>query len=219
MARIVDTVNMPYHHGNLRPALVDAAEGLARAGGPEEVGLRAVARAAGVSHNAAYRHFADHDELLREVGKRCMSHLAERMEQAVAALPPVADPVEAAWRRLEVIGRAYVEFGVAEPGWFRTAFGVPPSVEGLEPDAGKGGRGLSPFELLSEALDGLVEVGAMSAGQRAGAEFPAWAAVHGFTELLLDGPLRTLAANEREPALAKVLSVVTAGLGGHAPTR
>jgi AcrR family transcriptional regulator len=56
-----------YHHGNLRPALVETAVELARATGPEGVVLREVARQTGVSHNAAYRHFADRDELLAEL--------------------------------------------------------------------------------------------------------------------------------------------------------
>ena len=60
----------PYHHGNLRETLVAAGVELARTGGPDAVVLRAVSRQAGVSHNAAYRHFADHDELLAAVAAR-----------------------------------------------------------------------------------------------------------------------------------------------------
>ena len=212
MARLVDTVNMPYHHGNLRPVLLDAAEELARAGGPDEVGLRAVTRVAQVSHNAAYRHFADRDELLRAVCERCMSRLAARMEESIAAVPLGTDPVVAAWLRLEATGRAYVEFALSEPGWFRTAFGVPHSVDGLGPGAGKGPGGLSPFELLGQALDGLVEAGVMSPSERERSEYPAWSAVHGFSTLVLDGPLRDLPEAERRAALDRLLTVVTAGL-------
>ena len=50
-----------YHHGNLRQALVDAGVELARTGGPNAVLLRAAARQVGVSHNAAYRHFANQE--------------------------------------------------------------------------------------------------------------------------------------------------------------
>ena len=205
---------MPYHHGNLREALIDTAEEMARAGGPDEVGLRAVARAAGVSHNAAYRHFADRDELLRAVCERCMSRLAGLMEERMANVRRSRDPVEAAWRRLEETGRAYVEFAVTEPGWFRTAFGVPRSVEKLDPDSGKGPRGLSPFELLGDALDRLVEVGAIPPAARPHAEYPAWAAVHGLSALLVDGPLRDVPEAERQRAQDKVLEVISAGLRG-----
>ena len=69
---IADSAAAPYHHGNLRETLVDAGMELARTGGPNAVVLRAVSRQADVSHNAAYRHFADHEDLLAAVSARCM---------------------------------------------------------------------------------------------------------------------------------------------------
>jgi AcrR family transcriptional regulator len=87
-----DASPRPYHHGRLREALVDAGVTLAREQGPEAVILRAAARAAGASHNAAYRHFADRDELLRAVCERCMSRLATLMEQRVAAAAAAPAP-------------------------------------------------------------------------------------------------------------------------------
>ena len=73
-----------YHHGNLRPALVEAAVALAQARGPEGVVLREVARQTGVSHNAAYRHFADREELLAEVADAAMRQLAGAMTSELA---------------------------------------------------------------------------------------------------------------------------------------
>jgi AcrR family transcriptional regulator len=64
-----------YHHRYLRGALVDAGVELARTGGPNAVLLRAVSRQAGVSHNAAYRHFANQQDLLAAVAERCMTQL------------------------------------------------------------------------------------------------------------------------------------------------
>jgi AcrR family transcriptional regulator len=208
MAPHVDTVNMnrPYHHGNLRATLVDAALELARTGGPDAVALRAASRQAGVSHNAAYRHFADHDELLAAVGERCMAELAGLMEERTRAVR-VQDPVRRARARLEAIGRAYIEFAVTEPGWFRTAFsGVPHGPAGDQPGEG------NPFTLLSARLDELVEVGALPAERRPGAEQAAWSMVHGLSSLLLDGPLRGLSAADREAATRTVLAVVQRGL-------
>ena len=218
MAPEVDTVNMqatttsrPYHHGRLRDALVDAGLDLARTDGPDAVVLRAVTRAAGVSHNAAYRHFADRDALLRAVCERCMSRLAQLMDQR---MEPVSDddPVAAAWARLDAIGRAYVEFATTEPGWFRTAFAVPPAAPTLAPDEGTSEGGLGPYELLSAQLDELVGVGAISPQRRPGLEYAAWSAVHGLSTLLNDGPIRELPSAEREHALAVVLDVVHRGL-------
>src|SRR3712207_9522742 len=92
--RDVDTVNMVegpgvarrYHHGNLRAALIDTAVAQARAGGPDAVVLRDAARRTGVSHNAAYRHFADRDDLLAEVSARGMAELEQRMRDRLADL-------------------------------------------------------------------------------------------------------------------------------------
>jgi AcrR family transcriptional regulator len=212
MHGIVDTVNMPYHHGQLREALIEAALELARSEGPDAIVLRAASRVANVSHNAAYRHFADRAGLLRAVCERCMSKLAVLMEDRVAELGDIPDPVDAARARLVATGRAYVEFALSEPGWFRTAFAVPHNLVHLEPGEGVGRSGRNPYELLTAELDHLVEVGALAPGRRPGAEYPAWSAVHGLSTLLIDGPLRDLPDAERRHALEKVLAVVIEGL-------
>jgi AcrR family transcriptional regulator len=185
---------------------------LAREGGPEAVVLRAACRAAGVSHNAAYRHFADRDELLRAVCERCMRELALLMERRMAALTHDSDPVVTAWLRLDALGRAYVEFATTEPGWFRTAYAVPHTLTTFAPGEGVGDSGLGPYGLLGARLDDLVEVGAIPPERRPGAEYAAWAAVHGLSSLLNDGPLRDLPAAERDNALDAVLTRVSRGL-------
>jgi AcrR family transcriptional regulator len=202
----------PYHHGRLREALVDAGVALARRQGPEAVVLRAAARDADASHNAAYRHFADRDELLRAVCERCMSKLATLMEQRIGAVPTDSDSIASAWARLGALGRAYVEFATTEPGWFRTAFAVPRSTHTFAPGEGVGASGLGPYDLLAARLDELVDVGAMASERRPGAEYGAWSAVHGLATLVNDGPLRDLPAAERERALRTVLEVISHGL-------
>ncbi|MFN8074429.1 MAG: TetR/AcrR family transcriptional regulator [Kineosporiaceae bacterium] len=222
----------PYHHGNLRTALVTAGLELAREGGPDAVVLRAVSRLAGVSHSAGYRHFADQGELLREVARRCMAELAELMRVRADAVP-AGDPVWRAWARLDAIGRAYVEFAITEPGWFRTTFAVQPEHPldgGTEPLLHEGGPRpadppdashelsgppeslAAPFATLSARLDDLVAVGALPASRRAGAEFAAWSVVHGLATLLVDGPLRGAPPAMVEHALGSALGVVARGL-------
>ena len=114
----------PYHHGNLRPVLVDTAVELARTTGPDGVVLREVARRAGVSHNAAYRHFDDRAALLAEVADRAMADLEQAMRTRVDAVA-IDDPVARAVERLGETGRAYVEFAIREPGLFEVAFTAP----------------------------------------------------------------------------------------------
>src|SRR3954453_22213761 len=113
-----------YHHGNLRPALVEAAAELARVSGPDGVVLREVARQTGVSHNAAYRHFADREELLTAVGEVGMQQLAGAMT-AELATGEENEPVARAVARMRATGRAYVHFALAQPGLFEVAFAAP----------------------------------------------------------------------------------------------
>ena len=116
-------------------------------------------------------------------------------------------PVRRARARLEAIGRAYIEFGRTEPGWFRTAFSSarPHSGDLRRRPASHAERAdaeqtTSPYLILGARLDELVDVGTLTPQRRRGAEFPAWSAVHGLSSLLLDGPLRDLPEPQVEHA-------------------
>jgi AcrR family transcriptional regulator len=210
-AREVDTVNMlegpgaarRYHHGNLRAALIDTAVDQARAGGADAVVLRDAARRTGVSHNAAYRHFADRDALLAEVSERGMAELEQRMRDRLAELPD-DDRGKRATARLRAVGREYVHFALAEPGLFATAFAC------ARPEDGAPGQG--PYGVLSTVLDELVTTGVLPAERRPGADVTCWAAVHGFAVLCLQGPLRDLSEREREAQLDGLLERLSRGL-------
>ncbi len=207
--RSVSTRTQPYHHGNLRPVLVDTAVELARSTGPDGVVLREVARRAGVSHNAAYRHFEDRAALLAEVADRAMVQLEEAMRARADAVT-TDDPVERAVERLGETGRAYVAFAIAEPGLFAVAFTSPESVaEHEEPDTSTG-----PYAFLNTVLDDLVAVGALPPEHREGADAACWAMVHGFAELHVHGPLREVPAEARDQMLEAVLAVIQRGLIG-----
>jgi AcrR family transcriptional regulator len=210
----VNRPTTPYHHRNLRVALIDAGLELARAKGPEGVVLREVARQVGVSNNAAYRHFADRGELLREIAGRGMALLSEAMHAHTATVPDDVDDVSRARWRLQEIGRAYVEFALAEPGLFAAAFSSfaasKPPIREVSPAEREL---LAPFEMLSAALDDLVAVGYLDAERRPGAEISCWAAVHGFAVLHNEGPLRGLDPVARDEALARMLDNVERGLG------
>jgi AcrR family transcriptional regulator len=201
-----------YHHGNLRAALLDAGVQLAREGGPDAVVLREASRRAGVSHNAVYRHFADRDALLRAVCGRCMGALARLMERRMGEVDAGDDAAQATRARLRATGSAYLEFALSEPGWFRTAFAVPPGLAYLDEGDGVGEGGLGPLELLGAQLDALVAAGLLVPERRPQAELVAWAGVHGLAMLLLDGPLRALTPAERDAAGARVLEAIERGL-------
>jgi len=197
-----------YHHGDLRAALVRTATELARADGPEGVVLREAARRVGVSHNAAYRHFADRTELMSAVASHAFAELGTAMRAAQAKEDRKrshrGDPAARARGRLRALGQTYVDFALAQPGLFRLAFHE-------ELKAG-GPDDTEPFSLLGEALDDLVAAEVITAQERPGAEMMCWSAVHGFAVLVLDGPLRGVPAKERDQALSAMLDALDHGL-------
>ena len=197
-----------YHHGNLRPALIEAAADLARTKGPEGVVLREVARRTGVSHNAAYRHFADREALLAEVAGLGMERLGQAMEGRLGEVG-ITDPKERTAEQLRAVGRAYVDFALTEPGLFKVAFAAAAEHEAPQqehPDQA------NPYDLLNQVLDDCVATGSVSPERRPGAEVICWAAVHGFALLHLDGPLRDLPTEERTATLEVMLDHIARGL-------
>jgi AcrR family transcriptional regulator len=188
-----------YHHGALHPALVEASIALAREGDPDRVILREAARAAGVSHSAAFRHFTDREALLAEVSQHARKELAAEMRRRVNR---TKDPR----RRLQAVGTAYVDFALAQPGLFRTAFTSHPATSPTPPT-----DSADPYEILGQALDQAQAAGLLDPHRRPGAEISAWSAVHGLACLLLDGPLPTTPADVKS-SLKHVLDLIGHGL-------
>lgn len=194
----------PYHHGNLREALIEAGLELTRTGGERALVMRDVTGRVGVSANAAYRHFADRDALLEAIAERIRQGMADRMH----ALEPADRSPRAL---LRAVGLGYIGFALAEPGWFEVAFST------IEPRRDASGEASlpPPLRLLVAALDELAAAGELA--QREGAQWPCWSAVHGFSLLALHGPLRGLAPAEVWAAAERTVDDVIAGLLAPAP--
>ena len=201
----------PYHHGALHSALIEASIALAREGGPDRVVLREAARVAGVSHSAAYRHFADREALLVEVSRHARSELAAEMRRRVNR---AKDSLE----QLQAVGTAYVDFALTQSGLFRTAFISHPAATPAEdhdrpagPQTRSPADSTEPFEILGQVLDRAQDAGLLDPHRRPGAEIAAWSAVHGLASLLLEGPLPTTDA-DIEFSLRQVLDLIARGL-------
>jgi AcrR family transcriptional regulator len=204
----VTTVDRPpYHHGDLRNALVAHATDLARVGGPDAVILREAARRVGVSPSAAYRHFPSLEGLMAAVASRAREALGRSMLERLAAVPPERTARLTALARFRATGAAYIDFALREPGLFRVAF-VPcdPSLAVRDEP--------SPYAILSEAIDAVTATGGLAPGRRAHAEEVAWAAVHGAAVLIGDGLMSFADAEEQADVIGRVLDVVVLGLAG-----
>jgi AcrR family transcriptional regulator len=215
--------------GAVREGLIAAGLELARTGGPDAVVLREATRIVGVVPNAAYRHFADRDELLAAVCAAAMDSLGARMAAEVARVPGAHGDADAAFGRMAAVGTAYLAFAREEPGLFATAFAVPeqhpyliPATDGVDGQVGAdgadgavgGGSGgvRSPLGQLRAVLDELVEAGLLDARRREGIEFPVWSTVHGLAMLTGQGPLRAAPEADRQMVTDRVFGFIAEGL-------
>jgi AcrR family transcriptional regulator len=154
-----------YHHGDLRNALLDAARALLEEGPLAELSLRAVARRAGVSHTAPYRHFPNHEALLVELATEGFIELRGEIVGAASAKGAESD-------RIAKIGAAYMRFVARRPALARLMFG--PQLPNRE-----------RFEGLGSAADSLgEEIGTALHDPMLG--LAVWAAVHGLAMLILE---------------------------------
>ena len=202
-----------YHHGDLRRALLDAGLDLAQEGGPDAVVLREATRRVGVSANAAYRHFADRDALLDEVVSRAQSLAADVIFAEIEAAGGAGESGPRARARFRAVGVGYLRFAMSEPGLFRTAFAVPTDLSRSASPEAAGACGRTPFQLLGDTLDEMLEAGVLPPDQRPGAEMLAWSAVHGLAMLALEGPLRDLPAGFVAEMAPRLVRMVDLGLG------
>jgi AcrR family transcriptional regulator len=172
-----------YHHGDLRRALLDAALRIAAQSGPGALSLRELARCAGVSHAAPYRHFASREALLVALAVEGFTGLHEEMEAGARA---ARTPLE----RLRALGVAYVRYAVAHPGHFRVMF----SSE-LHEGAEQARLTAASEPTLRALVDAVAESqaeGLVGAGAPRSLAVPAWSMVHGLSMLIIDrqlGPL------------------------------
>lgn len=176
MAEPPTSQDKPYHHGALRQALLAAAEARLAQNGPDGLTLRAIARDVGASHTAPRNHFDDLTGLLSELAAVGFERFTDHMRAA-------ADDQPTPTARLNAIGRAYVEFAIANPGLFQLMFrgerldGARPALRDAMASA---------YAVLQETVASAHPPGDTDMTVRV---TRAWSMAHGFAMLLLDGRL------------------------------
>jgi AcrR family transcriptional regulator len=171
----------PYHHGNLRRALLDEALATIRAEGVEGLTLREIGTRVGVSRTALYRHFADKRALLAAVATEGFRTLRQ---QLVTAWESGGRGAAA----LDAMGVAYVRFAVANPAYYRVMFGGFVDPKGCEPELETEAAGA--FQALVDALAALQRDAAVRGDDTLTVARFVWAVVHGVAMLGIDGQLR-----------------------------
>ncbi len=185
----------PYHHGDLRRALLDEAVRTIQTEGVEHLTLRTVGARLGVSRSALYRHFADKQSLLATVAKEGFSKLRQALADA--------------WEEnghgrvgFEAMHRAYVQFGVAHPSHYRVMFGG--FIESAAKDDHFASEAKSAFQVLVDALVEQQNAGDIRRDDPVLMARFVWAAVHGTAMLFINGQLPESAQREAlEPYVAE----------------
>jgi AcrR family transcriptional regulator len=199
-----DMAGRPYHHGDLRNALLDAAEALIRERGADGWSLREATARVGVAPSAAYHHFDSRDALVRALADRVIARVGERLSAAAAAAH--GGPQQP----LIAVGREYVRWAVEDPAVARVAF----AAGRTEPATRVSPH---PHDVLAAELDRLADTGALPATARPGAEFVTWAAMHGLAVLLADGLIRLDGPQAIDREAERVLGAVLTGLAAEPP--
>ncbi len=179
--------NSPYHHGNLRQALLEAALVILEQQGEAGLGLRDLARAVGVSPAAPYRHFDSRAALLEALAVTGFQRFVARMEAVAASQPD--DPMAA-------MGKTYVVFALQNANLFRLMFSPQ-----LKKDSRPGLRiaADAAFDTLRHLVGGDLDKGRIRA-------LAAWAKVHGLAVLLLDGQIAMRSGEDTEALVEEIIS-------------
>lgn len=199
----------PYHHGDLRRALIDTALQLVTEEQDWTFSLREVARRAGVSNRAPYNHFPEKLDLLAAVAAVGFERLRDGMLRAMAGI----DAPEAL---LVAICRTYIHLGLENPALYRLMFGPALSDAGaadrpqLARLAGAQARGVLEEVILRGARSGAFAVSPNNHQDVALASLSAWSAAHGLTMLAIDNIAR--ADLSVEDMIERLLGMVVAGL-------
>ena len=152
--------------------------------GPHELSIREVARRAGVSHAAPYRHFADKESLLAALAEKGYATLADGMQQSVDAHP------DSPLLQYRGAGRAYLELARSRPALFRLMFSG--RVTGLEKYESLRQTGERSFQVLVSIIEACQHAQLMREGEPRVLALAAWSMVHGLSNLLIEEQLRLI---------------------------
>ena len=188
-----------YHHGDLRNAIIAEATARARESGEKAIVLREIAPQIGVSATAAYRHFANRQQLVEEVSAQGFVAMCDR----VAALEPTSttsDPVLAAYTDLRNAAIAIVGFAVDEPSWARMM------IENLGSSTTVAEKAMAVRERMQTVVDRGADAGTFTPGLRLDSQRALWAAIDGLSAQAMFG-VHPMDTPEAAAAIARTIDL------------
>jgi AcrR family transcriptional regulator len=208
----------PYHHGDLRRALVAAAFDLVSEGGAETVSVREAARRAGVSPGAPFRHFPSREALMAAVAEEAQRRFRQAIADALAGVPAAA-PLE----RFRALGRAYLRWALHNPAHFAVIsdgrlfdYEAPGA-----PAAALRADNAEIIDLSGQLLREAAEEGLLPAGDVRLLQVAGRALVYGYARMKTDGhfPRWGIADAESETLADEVLDLFVDRIARASPPR
>lgn len=174
-----------YHHGDLRNALIEAGLELLSSGGAGALDLRKVARKAGVSHAAPYRHFADKQALIAAINEEGFNRLAGQIQSTLKEMPGDA------LAQLQGIAIAYVHFSQENPWLMREMFSGLTIEREAFPSLHEASKNV--YRLYVEVVKRGQDRGAIRDGDPTALAGVLWSLLHGVAMLIIENQIRPYA--------------------------
>ena len=189
---MTDTKNQSqsYHHGNLTRVLIDTALEIISEQGTKDLSLRKIAKRAGVSHAAPYRHFKDKNAILGAVARQGFDMMLRQTEKRIAKSK--GNELD----HFAISGLSYINFAVNYPAHYRVMFGTRAEnsyfSDELKPES------IPVFKLLRDIIMVCQEKGLLKTGDPQKMALAAWSIVHGFAMLRIDHHLPDQGMDEKK---------------------
>ena len=202
----------PYHHGDLRRVLIDAALQLVGEGGPDAVSVREAARRAGVSSGAPFRHFPSRNALMQAVAEEAQQRFRAEIEAALAKTP-AGDPLA----RFRSLGLAYLRWAMRNP----THFEIISSRRFFDHDRAKGvsADNAELIELTERTLAEAFRLGQLRPVDLKAVQIAGRALVYGFARMDIDGhfPRWGVDGKEAERTAEAIIDLFIDGIAKRPP--
>lgn len=194
-----------YHHGNLRRVLIDTAVEIISEQGPEDLSLRKIAKRAGVSHAAPYRHFKDKNAILAAVARQGFNMMLRQTEERIAGNR--GNELD----HFAICGLSYIDFAISYPSHYRVMFGTRAEnsyfSDEFKPES------IPVFKLLADIIVTCQEKALLKEGDPHEMALAAWSIVHGFAMLRIDHHIPDQGMDEKKLNALKRSVVLTLYFG------